>query len=244
MDDGTFGSVLSSFGFKVETGVGINERFAPLWLHVTCSLILDSGFDQWLIWWFYSPFVVTSEIFSEKLQCWIVLFDLLLCQYQAAHFSFRVLKPFRFGAFQFIFSAKFGLRIPTEDLTLILLFWFKVELTLRLMKVVLGFGLSGHAAWDCLLGWFRDGSDGAILLLWLLPGVGYVERLEPIVVWWYWFGRSLLPGKPSNSPRCPEGTTMARRVPFSLSRMPASIEHTQLALIPKGKKQGFWSGDR
>ena len=46
MDDGTFGSVLSSFGFKVETGVGINERFAPLWLHVTCSLILDSGFDQ------------------------------------------------------------------------------------------------------------------------------------------------------------------------------------------------------
>ena len=27
-DEGTFGSVLSSFGFKVETDVGINERFA------------------------------------------------------------------------------------------------------------------------------------------------------------------------------------------------------------------------
>ena len=29
MDDGTFGYVLSSFGFKVETVVGINESFAP-----------------------------------------------------------------------------------------------------------------------------------------------------------------------------------------------------------------------
>jgi hypothetical protein len=32
MDCWTFGYVLSSFGFKVEIGVGINESFAPLWI--------------------------------------------------------------------------------------------------------------------------------------------------------------------------------------------------------------------
>ena len=36
----------------------------------------------------------------------------------------------------------------------------RLRLFLRLMKVLLEFGLSGHAARDCLLGWFRDGSDG------------------------------------------------------------------------------------
>ena len=47
-DNGTFGSVLSSIGFKVETDVGINERFAPFWLLGTsrCNLIFDSLFDQ------------------------------------------------------------------------------------------------------------------------------------------------------------------------------------------------------
>ncbi len=69
-----------------------------------------------------------------------------------------------------------------------------------LMKVLLEFGLSGHAAGDCQLGWFRDGSDGAILLLRSLLRAGYVERSETIVVWLHWFGRSLWPGKPSNSP--------------------------------------------
>ena len=46
MDDGTFSSVLTSFGFKVETDVGINERFAPFWLLGTCNMILNSWFDQ------------------------------------------------------------------------------------------------------------------------------------------------------------------------------------------------------
>ena len=32
MDDGTFGYVLSSFGFNVETDVGINGCIAPFWL--------------------------------------------------------------------------------------------------------------------------------------------------------------------------------------------------------------------
>jgi hypothetical protein len=41
----------------------------------------------------------------------------------------------------------------------------RLRLLLRLLKVLLEYGLSGHAAGDCRLGWSRDGSDGAILLL-------------------------------------------------------------------------------
>ena len=60
------------------------------------------------------------------------------------------------------------------------LFWHSLGswlgLLLRLAKVLLEYSLSGHAARDCRLGWFRDGSDGAILLLKLLLRVGYVEK--------------------------------------------------------------------
>ena len=52
----------------------------------------------------------------------------------------------------------------------------RLRLLLRLVKGLLEFGLSGHAARDCRLGWCRDGSDGAILLLRLLLRVGYVEK--------------------------------------------------------------------
>ena len=48
----------------------------------------------------------------------------------------------------------------------------RLRLLLRLVKVLLEFGLSGHVAWDCRLGWYRDGSDVAILLLRLLLRVG------------------------------------------------------------------------
>ncbi len=41
---------------------------------------------------------------------------------------------------------------------------------------MLKYGLSGHAARDYPLGWFRDGSDGAVLLLRLLLRVGCVEK--------------------------------------------------------------------
>ena len=74
-----------------------------------------------------------------------------------------------------------------------------LRLLLRLVKGLLEFGLSGHAAGDCRLGWCRDGSDGAILLVQLLLRVGYVEKPETIVLWRHWFGRSLRPGKSSNS---------------------------------------------
>ena len=43
MDDGTFGYVLSSSGFKVETDVGINVNF---WLLGTRYLIMAAWFDQ------------------------------------------------------------------------------------------------------------------------------------------------------------------------------------------------------
>jgi hypothetical protein len=48
--------------------------------------------------------------------------------------------------------------------------WLRLLLTRRLVKVLLEYGLSssGHAARDCRLGWFRDRSYGAIILLRLL----------------------------------------------------------------------------
>jgi hypothetical protein len=52
----------------------------------------------------------------------------------------------------------------------------RLRLLLRLVKNLLEYGLSGHAAGDCRLVWFRDGSDGAVLLLRLLLRVGYVEK--------------------------------------------------------------------
>ena len=92
-----------------------------------------------------------------------------------------------------------------DDAISILLFCHSLDsrlrLLLRLMKVLLEFGLSGHAARDCRLGWFVDGSDGAILLLQFLLRAGYVETRETMVVWRHWFGPSLRPGKPSNSPQ-------------------------------------------
>jgi hypothetical protein len=44
------------------------------------------------------------------------------------------------------------------------------------VKVVLEYGLLGHTAGDCRLGWFREGSDGAGLRLQLLFRVGCVEK--------------------------------------------------------------------
>jgi hypothetical protein len=106
-----------------------------------------------------------------------------------------------------------------------------LRLLLRSVKVLLEFGLSGHAARDCRLGWFRDGSDGAIFLLRVFWGLGMLKRPETIVVWRHWFGRSLRPGKPSNSPRGAEGATMARRVPFPPSSIPAYIEQSMKLFV-------------
>ena len=55
-------------------------------------------------------------------------------------------------------------------------FGLAVEAVVEVEGSSLEYGLSGHAARTCRLGWFRDGSDGAILLLLLLLRVGYVEK--------------------------------------------------------------------
>ena len=52
----------------------------------------------------------------------------------------------------------------------------RLGLLLGLVKVLLEYGLSDHAARTCRLGWFSDGSDGAALLLRLLLRFGYVEK--------------------------------------------------------------------
>ncbi len=46
---------------------------------------------------------------------------------------------------------------------------------LRLVKVVLEFGVLGHATRDFRLGCYGDGSDGVILLMRHRLCVGYVE---------------------------------------------------------------------
>ena len=96
----------------------------------------------------------------------------------------------------------------------------RLRLLLRLVKVLLEFGLSGHAARDCRLGWCRDGSDGAILLLRFLLRVGYVEK--PIVSFCGDIGLVLLSGLGSRRthPVGAEGATMARRAPFPTKRYP------------------------
>jgi hypothetical protein len=87
------------------------------------------------------------------------------------------------------------------DCIVLSFFGFKVEAVVEVVKVLIEFGLSGHAARDCWLGWFWDGPDGAILLLRLLLRVGFAERPETIAVWRHWFGRSLRPGEWLNSPK-------------------------------------------
>jgi hypothetical protein len=62
---------------------------------------------------------------------------------------------------------------------------FTVEAAVEVMKILIEYGHMGHAVGDCRLGWFRDGSDGAVLLLRFLLKVGpsLLKRHEIIVVW-------------------------------------------------------------
>ena len=70
--------------------------------------------------------------------------------------------------------------IPIDDEIAVYVFCHslgsRLGLLLGLVKVVLEYGLSDHAARTCRLGWFSDGSDGAILPLRLLLRFGYVEK--------------------------------------------------------------------
>ena len=91
---------------------------------------------------------------------------------------------FRFEAVPIIYSsAKFWLRIP-------------IDVANRFFCSILGptvetdVEVDEGSAWACFftmlcsdwqLGWFSDISDGAILRLWFLRGVGLVERQETIL---------------------------------------------------------------
>ena len=234
MDDGTFGYVLSSFGFNVETDVGINGCFAPFWLLGTRCLNSAAWFDKRWIWWYYSS-VVASEYFSRRNVSvngfvWSVAISTPSSLFLVSGFENSDL-----ARFNSLFSAKFWLRIPIDDEILIRLFCHslgsRLRLLLRLVKVVLEYGFR-----DTLLGTIRLAGLGMDLMVLFFFcdffwGLGVLKRPETIVVWRHWFGRSLRPGKPSNSPRCVEGATMARRAPFPLSSIPAYIEQSMKLFV-------------
>ena len=59
MDDGTFGYVLPSFGFMVETDVGIDGCFAPFWL-------LGSRLVEWFCLICCNIIIATDQIPSNS----------------------------------------------------------------------------------------------------------------------------------------------------------------------------------
>ncbi len=77
-------------------------------------------------------------------------------------------EPSDSAQFNSLFSAKFWLRIQTNDEISIRLYCHslgsRLRLLLRLVKVLPGSGFHRHAVRDKRLGWFKYGSDGAILL--------------------------------------------------------------------------------
>ena len=69
------------------------------------------------------------------------------------------------------------MRIPIDDeISICHSLGSLLGLLFGLVKILLEYGLSDHAARTSRLGWFMDGSDGAFLLLRLLLRVGYVEK--------------------------------------------------------------------
>ncbi len=107
------------------------------------------------------------------------------------------------------------------------------------MKVLLEYGLSGHAARDCRLGWFRNGSDGAILLLLRLLLRSGLKRPETIVCGDIAVVVPSLSGQGSRRTHLDGvgGTTMARRVPLPLISIHANIEHSMKLLCDWRKEK-------
>jgi hypothetical protein len=105
--------------------------------------------------------------------------------------------------FNSLFSAKFWLMIRMDNGTSIHLFFHSLTSHLRLLFC------SSMAFWDTLLGTVglaglgMDLRDLMVLFFfcYFFWELGMLERPETIVVWRYWFGHSLWPGKPRNSPR-------------------------------------------
>ncbi len=159
-------------------------------------------------------------------------------------------EKFRFGAIQFIIFSEVLIEDSNERwdiISFVLLFYgFTVEAVDEVGESrawVCPFGIRGYAVKDCRLGWFRDGSDGDVLLLWLTvtSSAGWVC--------WKGLNRSLcgdiglivLSGLGSRRTHFigVEGATMARRAPFSPSSIPADIEQSmKLFVCPRRLNYG------
>ncbi len=139
-------------------------------------------------------------LFLEKRQCWMILFDLLQYQHQAAYFSFRVLKiqirRISIHYFQRSFDSGFQWTMGYQFICYVVLWihcwgccWgcWKFCMAFR-DNLNRGCGLPGLGTDLMVLFYFCD-------FFWRL---GMLKRPETIVVWRHWFGRSLRPGKPLN----------------------------------------------
>ena len=209
--------VLLRFGFS-----GLATWIRPL------DLISDGSDGTTLLWLLLNTFLGETSVLNGFV--WSVAISTPSSLFLVSGFENSDL-----ARFNSLFSAKFWLRIPIDDEILIRLFCHslgsRLRLLLRLVKVVLEYGFR-----DTLLGTIRLAGLGMDLMVLFFFcdffwGLGVLKRPETIVVWRHWFGRSLRPGKPSNSPRCVEGATMARRAPFPLSSIPAYIEQSMKLFV-------------
>ncbi len=151
--------------------------------------------------WDRSPPTPTHK--TENRQCWMVLFDLLQNQHKKAYFSFHVLRTqIRCDSihyFQRSLDWGFQWTMRYQFICSIIIWirgWgccrrcWKFCLSMAFRGMLLGtVGLAGLGTDLMVLFFFCD-------FFW---GLGMLKRPEAFVVWR--FGRSLRPGKPSNSPR-------------------------------------------
>ncbi len=115
LDKKTFGYVLSFFGFKDETDVGINGCFAPFWLlgthYLNFGCLVWSVMDLVVLLFFCGCFWRLRRNFIFE---WFCLICCNISTKQAiSRFAFWKL---RLSVIQFIISAKFWLRMPWMDI--------------------------------------------------------------------------------------------------------------------------------
>ncbi len=171
--------VLLHFGFL--------ERTTWIW---SLCLIRDGSDSATLLLWF--KLLLNTFLGETSLNGFVWSVAISAPSTGKQPISCLVLWKLRFGAimrrnsihyFQRNFDWRFQWMIPYQFICSVILWvqsWGNLRLLLRLVKIVLEFGLSGHAARDCRLGWLRMDlmvrwcNNTAILLLRLSVRVGYV----------------------------------------------------------------------
>jgi hypothetical protein len=225
------GHVLSSFGFNVETHVGIYGGLAPFWLLWTHYLNMAAWFDQWWIWWCYSSSVVASEDFSRRNQS-IEWFCLICCKISTKQPIYRSsFWKSRFGAIQFIifqlsFDWGFQLAMRYQFICSVIIWvhgrgccwgWWKFCSSLAFRDTLLGtVGLADLGMDLKVLYFFCD-------FFW---GLGMLKRPELLVCGDIGLVVLSCVGSRRTHPVGVEGATMARRAPFSLSSIPAYVDQS------------------